>query len=493
MFKRYLIVFLVVLSMITGGTIPAFASTPTNVKVTMPAFQVFVNNSAIDNAHSLYPLLLYKDITYFPMTWNYTRALGLSTTWDSTTKTLGIEKSKNQEMVKQDLTDNPNKDNMYEAVVSNFPLNVNGKTIDNAKEEYPILFFRNITYFPMTWKFTHDEFQWQTSWDSVKGFQITTNANPSNQTDTDNLNLLNGGQLASDGEWIYYNPNNSWYGQNYLYKTKVDGSEKQKLSDDNAISINVSGDWIYYVLRDQQEGNKGIYRIRKDGTQRTKLSDSAVQQITVDDNWIYFVDNKLDKTSGSNVNYQPVGIKRMKRDGTNETLIHSGSVSPDLHLLKDTIYFRQNDRSNSHEPDIYLYKMQKDGTQLTKISDQGLGPSFMIIDDWIYYSLDKTVYKMSLDGSQIIPFYTSDDYISYPQHYHDGWIYFKQGTFGIIGSANIKRVRIDGADASPFVEKVRPSAFYFVDSTFYFTNAWEGNAELNQVGADGQIIYLKEQ
>jgi hypothetical protein len=136
-------------------------------------------------------------------------------------------------------------------------------------------------------------------------------------------------------------------------------------------------------IRDDQEGNKGIYRIRKDGTQRTKLSDSAAQQITVDDNWIYLVDNKLEKT-GSNVNYQPVGIKRMKLDGTNETLIQTGSVSQDLHVLKDEIYFRQNDS---------LYKIQKDGTQLTKISDQSIGHSFMIIDDWIYYSLG------NLDGS----------------------------------------------------------------------------------------------
>jgi hypothetical protein len=62
-----------------------------------------------------------------------------------------------------------------------------------------------------------------------------------------------------------------------------------------------------------------------------------------------------------------------------------------------------------------------------------------------------------------------------------------------MGAATIKRVRIDGTDASTFLEKVRPSAFYFIDSTFYFTNAWNGNAELKRVGADGQIIDLTEQ
>ena len=32
-------------------------------------------------AHTKYPLLVYKDITYFPMTWYNCRMLGLETEW----------------------------------------------------------------------------------------------------------------------------------------------------------------------------------------------------------------------------------------------------------------------------------------------------------------------------------------------------------------------------------------------------------------------------
>ncbi|WP_426445471.1 hypothetical protein ACP26L_19150 [Paenibacillus sp. S-38] len=54
------------------------------------------------------------------------------------------------------------------------PITVNWKRLDNNKEAYPILRFRDILYFPMTWRFTHDEFEWTTEWDSGKGLRLTT-------------------------------------------------------------------------------------------------------------------------------------------------------------------------------------------------------------------------------------------------------------------------------------------------------------------------------
>ncbi|TDF99292.1 hypothetical protein [Paenibacillus piri] len=37
----------------------------------LPSFQVRVNNHAIDNANEPYPVLVFNDITYFPMTWRF--------------------------------------------------------------------------------------------------------------------------------------------------------------------------------------------------------------------------------------------------------------------------------------------------------------------------------------------------------------------------------------------------------------------------------------
>lgn len=50
---------------------PAYAANRlTTVTVTLPTFNVVLNDINIDNHYSKYPLIVYKDITYFPMTYS---------------------------------------------------------------------------------------------------------------------------------------------------------------------------------------------------------------------------------------------------------------------------------------------------------------------------------------------------------------------------------------------------------------------------------------
>ena len=53
------------------------------------------------------------------------------------------------------------------------PIRVNGTSVDNAAEPYPLLLFRDVTYFPLTWRFAVNEFGWQYSFDSENGLVIT--------------------------------------------------------------------------------------------------------------------------------------------------------------------------------------------------------------------------------------------------------------------------------------------------------------------------------
>ena len=47
-----------------------------------PTFTVKLDDVAYENQHAKYPLLVYQDVTYFPMTYQLTRSLGLVTGWD---------------------------------------------------------------------------------------------------------------------------------------------------------------------------------------------------------------------------------------------------------------------------------------------------------------------------------------------------------------------------------------------------------------------------
>ena len=52
-----------------------------DVTVNLPTFPVVLNGVTMEQSKSQYPMLVYKDITYVPMTWADTRLLGLESNW----------------------------------------------------------------------------------------------------------------------------------------------------------------------------------------------------------------------------------------------------------------------------------------------------------------------------------------------------------------------------------------------------------------------------
>ena len=122
-----------------------------------------------------YPLLLYKGITYIPMTWFMGKLLNLKTSWSHET---GLEISQEDPSVWKNYSREyrqTKNETRYNASIVNNPVVVNGKYIDNKNEPYPLFLFRGVTYFPLTWRFAVDEFKWRYSYSNEKGLQITAN------------------------------------------------------------------------------------------------------------------------------------------------------------------------------------------------------------------------------------------------------------------------------------------------------------------------------
>lgn len=167
---RALSILTLLISIMAVFTIPAFASN-NNVTITLPNFKVTINEQVVNNNYSKYPLIVYKDITYFPMTFNDCRFLGIESTWTGDKTGLLVDSTGVTAAYNPYLSSSQNKKS-YPAKVVTFPVKVNGKTIDNSKEEYPLLSFRDITYFPMTWKYSVDAFGWDYQFDSETGLVI---------------------------------------------------------------------------------------------------------------------------------------------------------------------------------------------------------------------------------------------------------------------------------------------------------------------------------
>lgn len=159
----------VIFSLLTQNVSAANSS----VSVAIPSFKVTINDQAVDSTRLQYPLIVYKNITYFPLTWQWCRELGLVSGY---TKADGLYIA-NHIGESQETLDNGGRQkagSRYSAAIADYPIYINGRRINNSKEEYALLNFRSITYFPLTWRFVTGEFGWDQTWSNKSGYKLCT-------------------------------------------------------------------------------------------------------------------------------------------------------------------------------------------------------------------------------------------------------------------------------------------------------------------------------
>ncbi|MCZ8514025.1 hypothetical protein O9H85_16665 [Paenibacillus filicis] len=174
------------------------------VQAEIPPFPVKVNGTLVDNIHSPYPLLLYKNITYFPLTWDMAQALQWQVNWSeaeglkvysAVTTRGGGAYGYSKSPLHQDLTVVNRLSVLYRAQLPEFPVWIGSDYIDNANEPYPLLTFRDITYFPLTWRFAHDLLHIDLQWDQAEGLSVRSPQQP-----------VLGRLLFDDADYLYFNP-----------------------------------------------------------------------------------------------------------------------------------------------------------------------------------------------------------------------------------------------------------------------------------------------
>ena len=112
------------------------------------------------------------------------------------------------------------------------------------------------------------------------------------RTDGSEKQILIEGYISAmniDDGWIYYSSYGDELAKMYrdfrifgesegIYRVKINGSDKQRISDVSGQSVNIAGEWIYYInLRD----NRALYKVRVDGTEHQPvLTTEAPEQNT---------------------------------------------------------------------------------------------------------------------------------------------------------------------------------------------------------------------
>lgn len=142
-------------------------------KVIIPDYECIINDSSVYYADSEYPLISYRDITYFPMTYDYCRALSLASSWvDGKGLYIAyVPFGTNDALPIYPTVQNAK---VNEAVIPDYPIYINGKKLNNKNADYPLLNFRGVTYFPMTYAYATEEFNWKTDWQTGR-FTLSAN------------------------------------------------------------------------------------------------------------------------------------------------------------------------------------------------------------------------------------------------------------------------------------------------------------------------------
>ena len=156
---------------------PAQARAAESAAVTLPDFAVTLNGVTVDNVDRQYPLLVYNGMTYFPLTYDDSRFLGLETSWTAETG-LSVERTNIANVYKSG--DQAHNDGRLRAQTVDFQVTVNGEKAQ-ADGAYPFLSFRGVTYIPLTWHYCTELFGWEQHFEAKEGLVITA-SNPQIQT-----------------------------------------------------------------------------------------------------------------------------------------------------------------------------------------------------------------------------------------------------------------------------------------------------------------------
>jgi C1A family cysteine protease len=175
---RKKIIILLLTYILSFAAVPNFAATSQDVQ---PASgTVTLNGITIENETMPYPLIVYNDITYMPMTWDFSRLLGLTLAYDAAS---GLSLTPGAANSQQVLTTVAAPVTDFKVSVVNYPITINGVPIDNTTATYPLLNINGITYFPLTWSYAVDMFGWDYVYSETTGLSIAPKEDASTELD----------------------------------------------------------------------------------------------------------------------------------------------------------------------------------------------------------------------------------------------------------------------------------------------------------------------
>lgn len=316
------------------------------------------------------------------------------------------------------------RNNQYQtAVIPSFPISINGKNIDNQKEEYPLLSFRDITYFPMTWEFGVDEFGWDYHFDSKNGLVIRADnvklgqkTLPSSRAKNFDGSLKN--NVTVTDKYVYYEDNKGQIIQSPLADTSLTKVVYQlPLSTYGAsyvdgetrvyASLYAEGGqaFLFYHQGGATMGTDFLFQLHDDGT-AALLNDTRYRIRNFGDITIKYWGGPA---PGIGNLYLKIGGDEWKDLGNPDYLYgwawtvrddsSGGSSSDNVYLIGNDLYILATEKMFEKGSTTGVYKVNIKTNATQRISPREVC-AFQIEGDHIYYHSGENMYRYSIAENQ---------------------------------------------------------------------------------------------
>ncbi len=189
-------------------------------------------------------------------------------------------------------------------------------------------------------------------------------------------NTINGMNIIKNNDEFYYIN----IRDNSLYRSNQDMSENNKLIDGKVNQFYIENQTIYFIGYDYDDNKDGIFKSNIDGTNKQQIVDGAASFLNILDNKLYYCDG----SDGGN-------LCTIDKDGQNKKILIQGKIAYP-NLVNGWIYYINLLDNNS------IYKAEVDGSYSVKINTKSA--KCLNVDNHKVYFLDENYgYSINHDGS----------------------------------------------------------------------------------------------
>lgn len=236
-------------------------------EVIVSVLNVQINNQTLNITQSDYPIAMYKHIIYLPLTYDVTKALGITLDFSAENGLNITSLDKSVQLDQEFMNSQYVPGEKINAQTVSYPVCINGQKIDQEKALYPFLNYRGVTYLPLTWEYAVSYFGWELSLKSGGRVNITT----VQLLDPSEVNLVEPEKVIVDGveqdvipdgfdvddkllgKWYYVDYTPSYLTYTGLNTQIPEALNNQSIKFENDGTTNTSLMWTKGLIIDDKE------------------------------------------------------------------------------------------------------------------------------------------------------------------------------------------------------------------------------------------------